>query len=137
MASVTKQKAAPSLRQTVQPESHAQKPPQRPQICPTAHAMGPGNGNLSQGIKNRFWAISRRPSSVEKNKGGADAVGMGGRSPRRGSIRRAEGSDRGTMLVPAGDVCARRRRRQAGAPYFLSYPQNLLFNYRILYRFFI
>jgi hypothetical protein len=44
----------PSLRQTVQHESHAQKSPQRPQICPTAHAMGPGKGNLAQGIKNRF-----------------------------------------------------------------------------------
>ena len=48
--------------------------------------------------------------------GGADAGGMGERSPRRGSIRRAGGSDRGSGRLPAGDVCARRRRRQVGAP---------------------
>ncbi|MHB1322709.1 MAG: hypothetical protein ACYCY0_14290, partial [Acidithiobacillus ferrivorans] len=33
-------------------------------------------------------------SLLNKNKGGADAAGSGGRSPRRGSLWRAEGSDR-------------------------------------------
>ena len=60
-----------------------------------------------------FLDASRLPN---ENKGGADAVGSGGQRPQRGSIRRAEGSDRGSGRLPAGDVCARRRRRQAGAP---------------------
>ncbi len=58
---------------------------------------------------------------LNENKGGAAAVGSGGQRPRRGSIRRAEGADRGTCRVPAGDVRARRRRRQTGAP-LLGFP---------------
>ena len=59
-------------------------------------------------------------SPLNKNKGGADAAGSGGQRPQRGSIRRAEGSDRGSGRLPAGDGCARRRRRQAGAPFLSS-----------------
>ena len=59
-------------------------------------------------------------SPLNKNKGGADAAGNGGQRPQRGSIRRAEGSDRGSSRLPAGDGCARRRRRQAGAPFLSS-----------------
>jgi hypothetical protein len=70
-----------------------------PQICPTAHATGLGNENLPQGVENRFWAIFDAFPPLNKNKGGADAAGSGGQCPRMGSIRRAEGSDRGTMLL--------------------------------------
>ena len=65
------------------------------------------------------WPFLGALPPLNKNKGGSRCRRHGARSPRRGSIRRAEGSDRGTTLVPAGDVCARRRRRQVGAPYFL------------------
>lgn len=75
--------------------------------------------NYLRPLKTDSGPFLDAPSPLNKNKGGADAAGSGGQRPQRGSIRRAEGSDRGSGRLPAGDVCARRRRRQAGAHYFL------------------
>ena len=84
----------------------ANRPPLLAVLCPC--------GALSES------SFQKKPSPFEKPKGGADAGGSGGQSPQRGSIRRGSVAteDRGSGTLPAGKVCARRRRRQVGAPCF-------------------
>ena len=55
--------------------------------------------------------------SVGKPKGGAAAGGSGGQRPPRGSIRRRSGAteDRGTSMVPAGEVRGRHGEAVANA----------------------
>ena len=76
-------------------------------------------------------------SLLDENKGGADAVGTGDGVPEGGRSGEAKPRTGGAAGSPPVMFAPGAEGGKWTLLKFLSYPQNLLLNYRILYRFFI